>query len=442
VTSGSGRDTVSVRRHNLSTVLRHLHVNGPTTRTQLGKITGLTRSAVGDLVAELSARELVSESDVIAEFGRTRGRPSLLVAARADLARVLAIVIGDDTMQAAWVGLGGSVGAVAEVPHDYVPGDPEPSLDQLTALLRGQLRDSGHPPLAIGIAVPGLVRATDGAVALAPRLGWRELPLADELRRRIDVDAPLVTGNDSNFTALAEHLRGAGREHDHMIYLGCGLGVGGGIIVDGRLLQGGHPGYAGEVGHMVIGDGALPCYCGGHGCWETQVAADAVFRHAGVTVTGAHARKSALADLLTRSARNDTAARDALTAVLPAFAAGVATLLSLFNPGRVILGGVFAHLLQHAESDLRTAIAYRRPVLSNGPVDLVPAELGVQGSLRGAAEAAVDAFLAGLRTGSTATPQAVRDAGSVAGRGSGSRTSRMPTRSPTGSAISTSNTGR
>jgi predicted NBD/HSP70 family sugar kinase len=167
-----------------------------------------------------------------------------------------------------------------------------------------------------------------------------------------------------------------------------------------------------------------------------------VFRHAGVTVTGAHARKSALADLLARSERNDAAARDALTAVLPAFAAGVATLLSLFNPGRVILGGVFAHLLQHAESDLRTAIAYRRPVLSNGPVDLVPAELGLQGSLRGAAEAAVDAFLAGLRTGSTATPQAVRDAGSVAGRGSGSRTSRMPTRSPTGSAISTSNTGR
>jgi predicted NBD/HSP70 family sugar kinase len=410
VTSGSGRDTVSVRRHNLRTVLRYLHVNGPTTRTQLGKITGLTRSAVGDLVAELAAGELVSESDVVTEFARSRGRPSLLVAPRAEAARVLAVVIRDDTLRAAWVGLGGSVGKVVEVPHDYVPGDPEPSLDQLTAVLRGQLRDSARPPLAIGVAVPGLVRATDGAVALAPRLGWRDLPLADELRRRIGVDPPIVTGNDTNLIALAEHLRGAGREHEHMIYLGSELGVGGGIIVDGRLLQGGHPGYAGEVGHMVIGDAALPCYCGGHGCWETQVAADAVFRHAGMTVTGAHAREAALADLLARSEQGDTEARDALTAVLPAFAAGVATLLSLFNPGRVILGGVFAHLLQHAEPDLRAAIAHRRPVLSNGPVDLVPAELGVQGPLLGAAEAAVDAFLTGLRTGPAVTPRPAREA--------------------------------
>lgn len=410
MTSGTGRDTVSVRRHNLRTVLRHLHLHGPTTRTQLGKITGLTRSAVGDLVAELTARDLVSESGVIAEFGRTRGRPSLLVAPRADVARVLAVVIGDDTLRAAWVGLGGSVGTVSEMAHDYVPDDPAPSLDQLATMLRRQLADHRHPPLAIGVAVPGLVRATDGAVALAPRLGWRDLRLVDELRRRIDVHVPLVTGNDSNFSALAEHLRGAGRDHDHMIYLGCELGVGGGIIVDGRLLQGGYPGYAGEVGHMVIGDGTLPCYCGGHGCWETQVAADAVFRHAGTPVPRGHARKAALAGLLARSEQGDPDARAALTALLPAFAAGVATLLSLFNPGRIILDGVFAHLLRHAESELRTAIAYRRPVMSHGSVDLVPAELGTRGPLLGAAEAAVDAFLTGLGTVSDAVPRTARDA--------------------------------
>jgi predicted NBD/HSP70 family sugar kinase len=410
VTQGTGRDTVSVRRHNLRTVLRHLHVHGPTTRTQLGTITGLTRSAVGDLVAELAARELVSESGVVAEFGRGRGRPSLLVAPRADVARVLAVVIGDDALRAAWVGLGGGAGTVAQVPHDYVPGDPGPSLDQLATLLREQLADPGHPPLAIGVAVPGLVRATDGAVALAPRLGWRDLRLVDELRRRIDVDAPLVTGNDSNLSALAEHLRGAGRDHDHMIYLTCGLGVGGGIIVHGRLLQGGHPGYAGEVGHMVIGGGSGPCYCGGHGCWETEVAADAVFRHAGMTVPDGRTRKAALSQLVARSEQGDPDARAALTAPLPAFAAGIATLVALFNPGRIILDGVFAHLLRHAGPELRDAVAHLRPALSNGPVDLVPAELGAQGPLLGAAEAAVDAFLAGLRTGSADAPAAARGA--------------------------------
>ena len=77
--AGSGRDAVSVRQHNLRTLLRHVHQHGPTTRAELGRITGLTRSAVGDLVAELVARDLVLESPVAAESTR-RGRPSLVVA--------------------------------------------------------------------------------------------------------------------------------------------------------------------------------------------------------------------------------------------------------------------------------------------------------------------------------------------------------------------------
>lgn len=390
---GTGRDTISVRRHNLRTVLRHLHLSGPSTRVELGGVTGLTRSAVGDLVAELIARELVTESEAEASGGR-RGRPSLLVAPRDDRARVLAVNIRADSLRTAFVGLGGTVSDVREVPHDHVPGDPGASLDQLAGLIRDQLDTLASPPLAVGISVPGLVRANDGSVALAPLLGWRDLPLAEELHRRVDVDVPLVTANESNLSALAEHLRGAGRDHDHMIYLYAELGVGGGFIVDGRLLLGGHPGYGGEVGHMVLDPGGQPCYCGGHGCWETQVAADAVLRHAGITADGASGRRAALAELLTRADGHEPRAQAALAALVPPLGAGIATLLSLFNPERIILGGLFAHLLRHFEPALRDAVEYHRPTLSNRSMDIVPAQLGGQAPLLGAAEAAIDAFLA------------------------------------------------
>jgi predicted NBD/HSP70 family sugar kinase len=393
--AGSGRDAISVRSHNLRTLLRHVHRHGSTTRAELGRITGLTRSAVGDLVAELVARDLVLESPVAAESAR-RGRPGLVVAPRDDSARVLAISIRAETLRTAWVGLGGTVEHVTKVRHEYVPDDPGPSLNQLAELVARQVDAAATGPLAVGLAVPGLVQAADGVVALEQRLGWRDLPLAEELRRRTGVTVPVVIGNDSNLAALAEHVRGAGRGHDNMIYLEAGLGVGGGIIVNGQLLQGGPPGYSGEVGHMVIGDSTTPCYCGGHGCWQTQVGGDALLRRAGIAVVDLTDRPAVLTGLLARADRGDPDAVAALAALVPPMAAGIATLLALFDSVRIILDGLFADLLRYAEPQIQSAIAYYRPTLASDPVDLVPAQLGDSAPLLGAAEGAIAAFLSQL----------------------------------------------
>jgi predicted NBD/HSP70 family sugar kinase len=393
--AGSGRDAVSVRQHNLRTLLRHVHQHGPTTRAELGRITGLTRSAVGDLVAELVARDLVLESPVAAESTR-RGRPSLVVAPRDDSARVLAISIRAETLRAAWVGLGGTVERVTKVRHEYVPDDPGPSLNQLAELVARQVDAAATGPLAVGVAVPGLVHTADGVVALAPRLGWRDLPLAEELRRRTGVTVPVVTGNDSNLAALAEHVRGAGRGYDNMIYLEAGLGVGGGIIVNGQLLQGGPAGYAGEVGHMMIGDSTTPCYCGGHGCWQTQVGGDALLRRAGIAVGDLTDRRAVLTGLLARADRGDPEAVAALAELVPPMGAGIATLLSIFDPEQTILEGLFATVLRHCGEPLRAAIDECRPALAAVPPELVVAQLGDSAPLLGAAEGAIAAFLSQL----------------------------------------------
>ena len=391
--AGSGRDAVSVRSHNLRTLLRHVHRHGPTTRAELGRITGLARSAVGDLVAELVARDLVLESPVAAESSR-RGRPGLVVAPRDDSARVLAISIRAETLRTAWVGLGGTVEHVTEVRREYVPDDPGPSLNQLAELVARQVDAAAIGPLAVGLAVPGLVQAADGVVALAPRLGWRDLPLAKELRRRTGVTVPVVTGNDSNWAALAEQVRGAGRGHDNMIYLEAGLNVGGGIIVNGQLLQGGP--YAGEIGHMVIGDSTTPCYCGGHGCWQTQVGGDALLRRAGIAVVDLTDRSAVLTGLLARADRGDPEAIAALAELVPPMGAGIATLLSIFDPEQIILEGLFATVLRHCEELLCAAIDEYRPALAAVPAKLVVAQLGDSAPLLGAAEGAIAAFLSQL----------------------------------------------
>ncbi len=390
--TGSGRDAVSLRSHNLRTLLRHVHRHGSTTRAELGRISGLTRSAVGDLVAELVVRDLVLEWPAAAESSR-RGRPGLVVAPR-DSARVLAISIRAETLRTAWVGLGGTVGHVTEVRHERVPDDPGPSLNQLAELVARQVDAAATGPLAVGLAVPGLVQAADGVVALEPRLGWRDLPLVEELRRRTGVTVPVVIGNDSNWAALAEHVRGAGCGHDNMIYLEAGLSVGGGIIVNGQLLQ---SGYAGEVGHMVIGDSTTPCYCGGHGCWQTQVGGDALLRRAGIAVVDLTDRRAVLTGLLARADRGDPETVAALAELVPPMGAGIATLLSIFDPEQIILDGLFATVLRHCGEQLRAAIdEYAGPLWPLFPAKLVVAQLGDSAPLLGAAEGAIAAFLSQL----------------------------------------------
>lgn len=385
-----GRDTASLRRHNLQAVLHHLHLHGPTSRVRLGEVTGLTRTAIADLVTELTGHELVTES------GRNqphagRGRPPMIVSPSDRRAYVLAVSVEVDTITVGRVGLGGRLSEELSVPHHYRRGNPGQSLDQLTELLAARI-DSASPPLGIGMAVPGLVRDVDGLVARAPNLGWRNVSLGDELRARLPVPCPVIVANEARLAALAEHRRGAGTGCRHLVYVSAEVGVGAGVIIDDRVLDG-SVGYAGEAGHMIVRPGGLRCHCGGSGCWETEVGADALLRHAGTRHP--RNRRAAVTRLTSRAREGDAAAVDAFAALCPAVAAGVTNLINLFDPERIVLGGLLVPLLECVPGQLRAAMAENRG-LPEIDVELVPAELGDQVRLLGAAEAAVNRALAEL----------------------------------------------
>ena len=266
--------TRNARRHNLSTLLGHLHMAGQLSRSSLTTVMGLNRSTIADLVGEVENLGLARQ---LAPDARTRsaGRPSVGVAAT-DHAYVLAIDVRVSGLVVARVGLGGVVLSQAEgkSPADH---DPQATADSIAALVQKVVRDADHDSVLVGIgaSVPGIIDRDSGIVRLAPIFSgaiyrsrkWWSIGSAS-------VGAVLGT-NAPNNGALAEHLRGVGRGVDDLVYV-CGeVGVGAGLIAGGRPVNGAS-GFAGEIGHLPFGDGTRPCHCGATGCWETEIGAAAM----------------------------------------------------------------------------------------------------------------------------------------------------------------------
>jgi predicted NBD/HSP70 family sugar kinase len=385
-----GQRSETVRRANLSAIVRELHARGPLSRSELVTRTGLTRSAIRGLIGELVAADLVSEERA-APLG-TPGRPSPLVRANPEDAVVLALEIAVDTLAVALVGLGGTVLELIRIdrPRDHltvdqVAGDLAELVDEVRAR-----RPSAEPLVGAGLAVVGLVRRTDGCVAMAPNLGWIDVPLGERLAHALDMTEPISIANDADLGALAEVRRGAARGADTVIFISGEVGVGGGIVVDGVPLTG-VAGYAGEVGHLPVNPTGRPCHCGSVGCWETEIGSFALLRRAGHPEDGGAAAVDAV---IAEAAAGERRALDAMTAVGRWVGFGLAGLVNVLDPRLIVLGGLLGRIHPYiaptidAELDRLALRAPRRLVR------VVPATLGIDAPLLGAAELAFERLLA------------------------------------------------
>ena len=204
----SGQRSETVRRANLSTIVRELHLRGPLSRSDLVRSTGLTRGAIRGLIGELAESGLVRE-ERSAPVG-TPGRPSPLVRPRHDRATVLALDIAVDSIGAALVGLGGQV--IDHVRVDRARGHlaAERIATDLARLALPLIHGHGARDslIGIGVAMVGVVRLSDGLVRLAPNLGWQEVPLGELLAQRLKLGLPVMVANEADLGALAEHRRG------------------------------------------------------------------------------------------------------------------------------------------------------------------------------------------------------------------------------------------
>jgi glucokinase len=255
-----------------------------------------------------------------------------------------------------------------------------------------------YPVGAVGIGAAGFVDADRASVLFSPHLSWRHEPLRDALSHRLDV--PVVVENDANCAAWGECRFGAGRGEQNLLVVNLGTGIGGGIVLGGRLERGRY-GVAGEFGHMQVVSGGHRCECGNRGCWEQYASGKALVREA----RGLAASGSPMAHLLLERAGDPAAISGELVADLaragdPAcrelfaelggwLGTGLANLAAAFDPGRFVVGGGVSEADELLLAPARDA--FRRTLTGRGyrpEPDIVRAGLGTDAGVVGAADLA------------------------------------------------------
>jgi predicted NBD/HSP70 family sugar kinase len=383
----TGTNLDAVRRHNLATVLRMVHRNGPVARSALTQATGLNRSTVGALVGELVELGLVAEREP--ETSNRVGRPSPVVSAEG---RVVALAVNPeiDAVTVGVVGLDGTVHRRVRSATGHVPTAPE------AAAIVAAVIDGLRPDLAaatrvvgIGVAVPGLVREADGVVRLAPHLEWVDEPFAAQLAEATGL--PVQAANDARLGANAERLFGAGRGASHLVYLNGGAsGIGAGVIVGGEPLTG-VSGYAGELGHTLVNSAGIRCHCGAIGCLETEVSQQALLRVLGLTAADPDELDRALGAAV-EAGEPDVVAE--IERQLGFLATALRTATNVFNPELIVLGGFLGSLYAVAPERLEALVAEQALSASGENLAIVRAELGSRILMIGAAELAFAPLLA------------------------------------------------
>jgi len=380
----TGANLETVRRDNLSAILRHVHLHPATSRSAFVALTGLNRSTVGDLVGELAERGLVRESP--GERLGQPGRPSPTVHAVADRAVVLAVEPAVDSLAVAVVGLGGTIHELVRVDRPRGHTSPESTVQDLVDLVHrvGAVARYADRMVGIGVSAMAIVRRSDGFILLAPNLGWTDLALDRMLVEALGMDLPVTVGNEADMGAVAEHLRGAGQGSDDLIYLSTEVGVGGGVIIGGQPLAG-LAGFGGEVGHIAVNPEGRICSCGSRGCWETEIGELALLRYAGHGGDGG--REAVDAVFAAAEAGSPTALR-AFAEVGRWLGLGLASLVNIFNPGLVVLGTRFARMHPFTQDAMQRELDARALRMARDLVTVVASRLGVDAPLLGAAETA------------------------------------------------------
>ncbi|MGV9561300.1 ROK family protein [Streptomyces sp. NPDC003480] len=369
-----------MRRRNLARVMHTMSAEGPLSRAAVASRIGLTRAAVSTLVDELIRAGLIEELGP-ERPGRV-GRPGSALALSGRGPAGIGAEIGVDHLAVCAVDLRGGIRARA-VRHGTNRGrPPRPVLGELTELVRQVVTDAageGLWPAGLAVAVPGLVARDARTVVRAPNLDWHDVDLGPLLPSEL----PLTVDNEANFGSLAELWLGDDTPRD-FLHVSAEIGIGGAVVVDGRLLRGTR-GFAGELGHVPVRPEGPRCACGGRGCLEQYAGEEAVLRAAGLSP--GEDRVELLAE---RAAQGDQNVRRALRGAGTALGIALTGAVNLLDPQAVVLGGALAALAPWLLPSLERELARR----TAGPACAVTvSRLGPEGPLLGAAHSVVRAVL-------------------------------------------------
>jgi predicted NBD/HSP70 family sugar kinase len=376
-------DATLLRKLNESAVLELIRRDGPITRSDVSRRLHLSLPTITRIVTDLIEENLVRE--LPAADSRGGRRPALLeFNHRANL--VIGVYVGKQT-----------IGALADLDGQIIerrsqlslPGDE--GIDRLISLIDELHRRAASLDLAVrgaGVGVPSIVTYPAGVVALAPGLGWRNLPLKGRLEEAFPF--PILVENEINLIALGESWRGAGQGIRNLICISLGTGIGAGLILGGQLYRGAHS-AAGEVGYLVPDTQYLGSRANGFGTLESLADRNALAARARAHLaSGASSTLAALPgqeltaeQVLVAARAGDVLARDAVSETLDYLCLAIANLACIVDPERIVLSGDLAEYANWLIEPIGARIEGLVPVMP----EIVASELKMDAAVLGAVAA-------------------------------------------------------
>jgi predicted NBD/HSP70 family sugar kinase len=386
---GTVRD---LRRENRSAVLWSLYLGQPRSRQELSAATGLSAASVTNVIRELIDEGIVIETGLAESDG---GRPRAMLAMNPEYGYVIGVDIGETRTRVELFDLTMTERAKAEYPLETAAEhDVAVVVGQIVAGLNSVLADSGvgeDAVLGVGVGVPGIIERGPEVLVHGQAYGWDAVPLQRLLRAHTGL--PLRFDNGAKTMGQAELWFGAGRGTRNAVMILIGSGVGASLISGGAIYQGATSSAA-EFGHVTVAVGGRKCRCGASGCLEAYTGATAILERYGRPIAASD-QELALAELIEATASSPFAAA-ILDEAAEYLGAGIGTLVNLFNPERVILGGwagllLGARLLPGIRESARQHSLHH--LFAATSIDL--GQLGSDAVARGAATLPMETFLNG-----------------------------------------------
>jgi predicted NBD/HSP70 family sugar kinase len=359
-----------------------LRVLGPSTRADLAAATGLSRATISATLGDLTDAQLVVEPGGTTPAGPTGGRPASVVQLSSAAGVAVGVDIGRRHLNVAVADLAHTV--LAERGLRLAPHEEHTAavmLDHAAALVHEVLAAAGHSieaVVGVGLGLPAPVVSSTGLIGASNILpAWSGLTPADELSNRLDV--PVCVENDANLGALSEHLWGAGRASRSLVYLKLATGIGGGIVIDGRLFRG-VSGTAGEIGHLTLDAQGDVCRCGNRGCLELVAGGTALVD----VLRRTHPEVQTLQDLVRLAVAGDAPCRRLVADAGSHLGVALGGMVNLVNPDLVVVGGELGHAGEVLLGPLRHALSRSAVPSAVDAVSVVQGVLGERAEMLGA----------------------------------------------------------
>ncbi|MCQ4081039.1 ROK family protein [Streptomyces sp. RB6PN25] len=341
MTNEGNRNVRDLRRANRARLLRHLYFHGPLSRQDLIHATGLSSASVSNVVADLLEAKVVVEAGSVESDG---GRPRILLHADNARYQVIGVDVGETRIRLERFDLRLREQASIDVPIVGRRPDPDQVVAGIASGLGELAAGQERRILGVGIGVPGIVQREPYAVVYGQTVGWDAVPLEELLRAHTEL--PLFVDNGATTMGQAELWFGSGSTSGSAVFLLIGSGTGASLIMGGKPLRGSST-SAGEWGHTNVQVGGRLCRCGTRGCLEAYVGAPAVIARyqeaEGAAELDPADEEKALSRIMLLAERDRSPAGEAARSVLEETAlrigVGIAGLVNLFNPRRVIIGG-------------------------------------------------------------------------------------------------------